>query len=61
MMQIEEPSPWGKSTATAAVLEKLAAYRLLSINHDLGRPAWIPLRPEETEPNPPEGYVVSLV
>jgi len=25
------------------------------------RPAWIPPRPEETEPNPPEGYVVSLV
>jgi hypothetical protein len=25
------------------------------------RPAWIAPRPEETEPNPPEGYVVSLV
>ena len=25
------------------------------------RPAWIPPRPEETEPNPPDGYIVSLV
>ena len=25
------------------------------------RPAWIAPQPEETEPNPPEGYIVSLV
>ena len=31
----------------------------MNINSE--RPAWIPPRPEETEPNPPEGYVVSLV
>ena len=25
------------------------------------RPPWIPPRPEETEPNPPEGYIMSHV
>ena len=53
--------PWGKSTATEAVLEQLVADRLLPMNTSLERPAWIPPRPEETEPYPPEGYVVSLV
>ena len=51
----------GKSTATAAVLEQLVADRLLAMNINSERPAWIPQRPEETEPNPPEGYIVSLV
>ena len=31
----------------------------MNINSE--RPVWIPPRPEETEPNPLEGYVVSLV
>ena len=53
--------PWGKSTATEAVLEQLVADRLLPMNISSERPAWISPRPEETEPNPPEGYVVSLV
>ena len=44
-----------------AVLEQLAADRLLPINHDPVRLAWIPPWPEETEPNPLKGYVVSLV
>src|SRR6185436_17390392 len=44
-----------------AVLEQLAADRLLPMNISPERPAWIAPRPEETEPNPPEGYVVSLV
>ena len=61
MLDIHEPLPWGKSTATAAVLEQLVADRLLPVNINSERPAWIPPRPEETEPNPPEGYVVSLV
>ena len=61
MSDVQEPLSWGKSAATAAVLEQLAADRLLSINHDSERPAWIPSRPEETEPNPLEGYVVSFV
>ena len=52
---------WGKSIATAAVLEQLVADRLLPMNINSERPAWIPPRPEETEPNYPEGYVVSLV
>ena len=61
MSDVQEPLPWGKSAATTAVLEQLAADRLLLINHDSERPVWIPPRPEETKPNPPEGYVVSLV
>ena len=53
--------PWGKSTTTEAVLEQLAVDRLLPMNVSSQRPAWIAPRPEEIEPNPPEGYVVSLV
>ena len=53
--------PWGQSTATEAVLEHLVNERLLPLNTKEERPVWIPPRPEETEPNPPEGYVVSLV
>ena len=53
--------PWGRSTATAAVLEQLVADRLLPVNINLEHPAWIPPRPEETEPNPPKSYVVRLV
>ena len=59
MSDVREPLPWGKSTATEAVLEQLVADRLLPMNISLEPPAWIPLRPEETEPNPPEGYIVS--
>ena len=61
MSDVREPLPWGKSTATEAVLEQLVADRLLPMNISSERPAWIPPRPEETESNPPEGYVVSLV
>ena len=61
MSDVQEPLPWGKSTATAAVLEQLVADRLLPVNINSERPAWIPPRPEETEPNPLEGYVVSFV
>ena len=61
MSDVQEPLPWGKSTTTTAVLEQLVAERLLPVNINSERPAWIPPRPEETETNPPEGYVVSLV
>ena len=61
MSDVQEPLSWGKSTATAAVLEQLVADRLLPVNINSERPAWIPPRPEETEPNIPKGYVVSLV
>ena len=61
MSDVQEPLSWGRSTATAAVLEQLVVDRLLPVNINSERPAWIPPGPEETEPNPPEGYVVSLV
>ena len=61
MARIEEPLPWGKSTATAAVLEQLVADRLLPTNTNSSRPVWIPPRLEEVKPNPPSGYIVILV
>ena len=61
MSDVREPLPWGKSTATEAVLEQLVVDRLLPMNISLEWPAWIPPGPDKTEPNPPEGYVVSLV
>ena len=50
MSDVQEPFPWGKSSATMAVLEQLVADRLLPLNPDSGAPAWISLRLEETEP-----------
>ena len=61
MSDVQEPLSWGKSTTAEAVLGQLVADRLLPVNINSERPAWIPPRSEETEPNPPEGYVVSLV
>ena len=61
MSDVQEPLQWGRSTATAAVLEQLVADKLLPVNINSKRPGRIPPRPEETEPNPPDGYVVSLV
>jgi len=43
------------------VLEQLVADRLLPTNTNSSRLVWIPPRPEEVEPNPPSGYIVSLV
>ena len=53
--------PWGKSTATEAVLEQLVADQLLPMNISSEQPAWIPPRLEETESNPPQGYIMSFV
>ena len=61
MAQFAEPAPWGKSTATAAVLEALVNEGLLPPNTDQAPPVWIVLTPEEREPKPPSGYIVSLV
>ena len=61
MTQYGEPLPWGKSSATEAVLRGLVDEGLLPPNTNPSRPVWIPLRAEESEPNPPSGYIVSLV
>ena len=61
MSDVQKPLLWGKSTTTEAVLEQLVDDRLLPVNINLERPAWIPPQPEETEPNPPDGYIVSLM
>jgi len=44
-----------------AVLEQLVADRLLPRITDSGASAWISPLPEETEPKPPQGYIVSFV
>ena len=61
MSDIQEPLPWRKSSATVAVLEQLVADRLLPRITNSGVPAGISPRPDETEPKPPQGYVVSFV
>jgi len=61
MADIQGPLLWGRSTATEAVLERLVEDRLLPPNPNSGVPVWISLQPEETEPNPPAGYVASLM
>jgi hypothetical protein len=60
MAQLAEPTPWGRSTADAAVLEMLVTDGLLPPNTDPSRPVWIVSTPEEREPKPPSGYVMSL-
>ena len=45
MAQIEEPLPWGRSSATEVVLEGLVAERLLPLNTNPSWPVWIPPRP----------------
>jgi hypothetical protein len=52
MAQIEEPLPWGKSSATEAALQGLVDEGLLLPNVDPSRPVWIPPRAEETELKP---------
>src|SRR6185503_18139911 len=54
MSDVQEPLPWGRSSATVAVLEQLVADRLLPLNPISGAPAWIAPLPEETEPKPPQ-------
>ena len=61
MAQFAEPAPWGKSTATAAVLEALVNEGLLPPNTDQAPPVWIVPTLLEREPKPPSGYIVSLV
>ena len=47
MSDVQEPLSWGNSTATKAVLEQLVDDRLLPVNINSERPAWILSRPEE--------------
>ena len=61
MSDIQEPLPWGKSSANVAVLEQLVRDRLLPRITDSGAPAWISPHPDETEPKPLQGYVVSFM
>jgi hypothetical protein len=58
---IIDPLPWPRSTATRLSLSELVTAGQLAANED-GRPAvWIVPQPNEREPNPPYGYVVSFI
>jgi hypothetical protein len=58
---IIDPLPWPRSTTTRLSLGELVTAGQLAANKD-GRPvAWIMTQPNEREPNPPYGYVVSFI
>jgi hypothetical protein len=58
---IIDPLPWSRSTATMLSLSELVTAGQLAVNED-GHPAvWIVPHPNEQEPNPPYGYVVSFI
>jgi hypothetical protein len=58
---IIDPLLWPRSTATWLSLSELVTAGQLAANED-GRPAsWIVPQPNEQEPNPPYGYVVSFI
>jgi hypothetical protein len=60
-ISIIDPLSWPRSTATQLSLSELVTAGQLAANED-GRPAaWIVLHPNEREPNPPFGYVVSFI
>jgi hypothetical protein len=58
---IIDPLPWPRSTTTMLSLSELVTAGQLAANED-GRPtAWIMPHPNEQEPNPPYGYIVSFI
>jgi hypothetical protein len=58
---IVDPLPWPRLTATMLSLSELVTAGQLAANED-GRPTvWIVTHPNEREPNPPYGYVVSFI
>jgi hypothetical protein len=60
-ISIIDPLPWPRSSAMQLSLGELVTAGQLAVNED-GRPAvWIVPHPNEREPNPPFGYVVSFV
>lgn len=59
MVEMREPAPWKPSCAFVHYLEGLVSTGVLPANVDGERPVWISLG-TDPEPNPPEGYVVSL-
>jgi hypothetical protein len=58
---IIDPLSWLRSTATRLSLSELVTAGQLAANED-GRPtSWIVPQPNEQEPNPSYGYVVSFI
>jgi hypothetical protein len=58
---IIDPLSWPRSMQTRLSLRELVTAGQLAVNED-GRPAaWIVPHPNEREPNPPFGYVVSFI
>jgi hypothetical protein len=61
LITIIDPLPWPRSTVAMLSLSELVTAGQLAANED-GRPAtWIVPQPNEREPNPPYGYVVSFI
>nr|CAB3504887.1 unnamed protein product [Digitaria exilis] len=60
MAQFVDPAPWKPSNATKTCLESLVEVGVLPPNVDGEPPVWISPG-AATEPDPPAGYVVSLV
>jgi hypothetical protein len=58
---IIEALPWPRSTATRLSLSELVTAGQLAANEDARPAVWIVPHPNEREPNPPFGYVVSFI
>jgi hypothetical protein len=58
---IIDPLLWPRSTTTWLSLSELVTAGQLAENEDGHPAAWIVLQPNEREPNPPYGYVVSFI
>ena len=58
-VRMEDPAPWGRSTANAPYLEPLVAAGLLPAVTYPALPEWM-APGSGTEPRPSSGYIVSL-
>jgi hypothetical protein len=56
-----DPLSWPRSTATRPALSELVTAGQLAANEDGRPPAWINPPARDRKPNPPFGYVVSIV
>jgi hypothetical protein len=56
-----EPLPWTRSTVTSFALNELVNGGLLAPVGEGTYPAWMVSPASDREPNPPYGYVVSLI
>jgi hypothetical protein len=60
-INVIDPLPWPRSTATRLALTELVNASQLAANEDGQPPAWIDPPATDREPRPPFGYVVSFI